>query len=161
MGRDTILILEDDDASRSKLVGLLKDKYKVIEVSNERDGVEVFRKHASSIAVVLVNLMIPAQDNFKVMHHLSKKGFLKRIPFIMITSEKTAEYEKIGYEYGIVSYIKKPIHSDALRQLVDNVVEVFQYKRQLEVTVKIQTEKLKKQNAMLKLMTEKQKQVCM
>lgn len=157
MVRDTILILEDDDANRSRLVGLLQDKYKIQEVSNERDGIEVFRKYASVIAVVLVNIMIPAKDNFMVLNHLSQKGFLKRIPFIMITDEKTAEYEKIGYEYGIVSYIKKPFHSDALTQLVDNVVEVFQYKRQLEVTVKTQTEKLKKQNAMLKLMTEKQK----
>ena len=159
MVRDTILILEDDNASRSKLVELLQDKYKILEVSNEKDGVNVFRKHASAIAVVLVNLMIPAKDNFKVMRHLSEKGFLKRIPFIMITSEKTAEYEKTGYEYGIVSYIKKPFHSDALTQLVDNVVEVFQYKRQLEITVKTQTEKLKKQYAMLKLMTEKQEHI--
>lgn len=54
MVRDTILILEDDDANRSRLVGLLQDKYKIQEVSNERDGIEVFRKYASVIAVVLV-----------------------------------------------------------------------------------------------------------
>lgn len=44
-----------------------------------------------------------------------------------------------------------------MRQLVDNVIEVFQYKMQLEITVKKQTEKLKKQNTMLKFMAEKQK----
>ena len=75
----------------------------------------------------------------------------------MITSESTAEYEKKGYEYGIVSYIKKPFYDDVIRHLVDNVVEVFQYKTQLEITVKKQTEKLQKQNTMLKLLAEKQK----
>lgn len=75
----------------------------------------------------------------------------------MITDGASEEYEKKGYEYGMVSYIRKPFHSDVIKQLIDNVIEVFRYKTQLEVTVKTQTEKLKKQNAMLKRMAEKQK----
>ena len=150
MVRDTILIFEDDVASRTKLAEIFQDKYKVLGASDEREGLKILREHATSIAVVLVNLMIPVKDNFQVMQRLGEKKFLTRIPFIMITSEKTAEYEKKGYECGMVSYIKKPFHSGIVRQLVDNVVEVFQYKMQLEVTVKNQTEKLKKQNDMLK-----------
>ena len=157
MARDTILIFEDDVESRKKLAEIFQDKYKVLGASDEREGLKILREHATSIAVVLVNLMIPVKDNFQVMQRLGEKKFLTRIPFIMITSEKTAEYEKKGYECGMVSYIKKPFHSGIVRQLVDNVVEVFQYKMQLEVTVKNQTEKLKKQNEMLKKLTEKQK----
>lgn len=157
MLRDTVLILENDDISRRKLVEIFQDEYKVLEVSNEKEGIEILRKYASSLAVVLVNLLIPAQNDFQVLQWLSEKKFLNRIPFIMITSEKTEEYEKKGYEYGIVSYIKKPFYADVVKQLVDNVVEVFEYKQQLEITVKNQTVQLKKQNAMLKLMAEKQK----
>ena len=75
----------------------------------------------------------------------------------MITSEETVEYEKKCYEFGIICYIRKPFYPDAIRQLVDNVIQVFQYKKQLEITVKGQTEKLKHQNAVLKVMAEKQK----
>lgn len=157
MARDSILILENDDASRKKLAEIFQDKYKILEISSEKEGIEVLRKHVASIAVVLVNLMIPAKNNFQVLQMLSEKKFLTRIPFIMITNDKTSEYEKKGYEYGIVSYIRQPFHPDVIKQLVDNVIEVFQYKTQLEVTVKTQTEKLKKQNDMLKLMAEKQK----
>ena len=157
MVRDTIMILEYDESSRKKLAEIFQDKYKIQEVSDEKEGIDILRKHASSLAVVLVNLMIPAKDNFQVLQWLSGKKLLSRIPFIMITDEKTAEYEKKGYECGIVSYIKKPFHPEIVRQLVDNVVEVFRYKMHLEVTVKNQTERLKKQNAMLKLMSEKQK----
>lgn len=157
MARDTILILEEDKASRAELAKIFEDKYKILEVSNEKEGVDILRQHGASLAVVLVNLMIPAKAEFHILQRLSEKKFLSRIPFIMITSENTVEYEKKGYEYGIVSYIKKPFYPVAVKQLVDNVVEVFQYKTQLEITVKNQTEKLKKQNAMLKLMAEKQK----
>ncbi len=157
MKRDTILILENDDESRAELVEIFQDKYKILAVSNEKEGIDSLKKHAASLAVVLFNLMIPVKDNFQVLQHLSEKKFLNRIPFIMITSEKAEQYEKKGYEYGIISYIRKPFHAEVVKHLVDNVVEVFQYKTQLEVTVKNQTEKLKKQNAMLKLMVEKQR----
>ncbi len=157
MKRNIILILENDDASRAKLVEIFQDKYKILEASNEKDGIEILRNQASTLAVVLFNLLIPAADNFQVLRRLSERKFPSRIPFIMITGEQTAEFEKKGYELGIVSYIRKPFHADVVRQLVDNVVEVFQYKMHLELTVKNQTEKLKKQNAMLKLMAEKQK----
>ncbi len=157
MVRDTILILEYDETCRQQLTEIFQDKYKIQAVSNEKEGVSILRKQAASLAVVLVNLLIPAKDNFQVLEWLCEKKFVNRIPFIMITSEKSAQYEKKGYECGIVSYIKKPFHPGIIRQLVDNVVEVFQYKMQLEITIKNQTERLKKQNAMLKVMAEKQK----
>lgn len=157
MARDTILIVEDDDASREKLAEIFRDKYKVQAVSNEKEGIDILRKHVASIAVVLVNIMIPARENFQVMRGLSEKRFMNRIPFMMITDERTAEHEKKGYEYGIVGFIRKPFHPEVVKQLVDNVIEVFQYRTQLEVMVKNQTEKLKKQNAMLKIMAEKQR----
>lgn len=156
MKRDKILILEDDEVSRKKLAKIFQGKYQVLEVSNEKEGIDILRECASSLAVVLVNLKIPARDGFQVLQRLSEKKYLVRIPFIMLTGDDTEEYEKKGYEYGIVSYIKKPFYPDAVKQLVDNVIEVFQYKTHLEVTVKKQTEKLKKQNAMLKRMAEKQ-----
>ena len=157
MVRDTILILENDEASRAELADIFRNKYKIIEVSNEKDGLDVLRSHAPSLAVILVNLTIVIKGNFQVLQKLSQRKFLNQIPFIMITSEETVEYEKKGYEYGIISYIRKPFYPEAARQLVDNVIQVFQYKKQLEITVKGQTEKLKKQNAVLKVMAEKQK----
>lgn len=159
MLRDKILILEHEEDSRKKLVDIFQGKYKVFEVTNEKDGIELLREHAASLAVILVNLAIPAKNNFQVLKVLSEKKYLNQIPFIMLTNDQTAEYEKQGYEYGILSYIKKPFHPDAVRLLVDNVVNVFQYKVQLEITVRNQNETLRKQNDKLKQMTQKQKRM--
>ena len=59
----------------------------------------------------------------------------------MITGEDSPESEKMGYEHGVMSYIKKPYQPDVVKQVVENVVDLFQYKMLLEVTVKSQTEK--------------------
>ncbi len=64
MTRDTILILEDDEVSRAKLVEMFQDEYKILEVSNEKDGIDALKNHASSLALVLVNLMITWERQF-------------------------------------------------------------------------------------------------
>ncbi len=153
MVRDKILILEDDEKSRTQLVEIFRDQFKILEASNETQGVDILRKHAASIVVILVNISIPAKNDFQVLQRLSKKKFCRQIPFMMITSG----YEKKGYEYGIVGYIKKPFYPDTVKQLVENVIDVFQYKLKLEVMVKTQNKKLKKQNEMLQQLAEKQR----
>lgn len=155
MKRDTILIVENDEVSRTELADIFRDKYKILEVSNEKDGLDVFKAHVTSLAAILVNLTIVIKGNFQVLKKLSQRKVLSQIPFIMITSEETVEYESKGFEYGIISYIRKPFYPDAVKQMVDNVIQVFQYKRQLEFTVRGQTEKLK--DTALKVMAERQK----
>lgn len=157
MERDTILIVESDRVSGEKLAEIFQGQYRTLHVTTEKEGIEVLRQKAASLAVVLFNLLIPAKDDFHVMQRLSEKKFMERIPFIMITDGQSEEYEKKAYECGVVSYIRKPFLSDVIKQLVDNVIQVFQYKIKLEMTVKNQTQKLQKQNAMLKAMAEKQK----
>lgn len=157
MIRDKILILENDEESRTKLVEIFKGRYKILEATNEKEGVDVLKKNMASIAVVLFNLMIPAKNYFQVLQRLYTKKICNQIPFIMLTSDSTSEFEKKGYENGIVSYIRKPFSSDTVKQLVDNVVEVFRYKLKLEVMVKTQNNKLMQQNKMLKQLAEKQK----
>ncbi len=156
MACNTILIFEEDEATCARLAEIFKDKYKVLRALNEKEGLKLLREHAASIAVVILNIMIPAKDNFKVLKHLNEKRVMSRIPFIMITGDETVEYERKGYDCGIVSYIKKPFSADAVKLLVDNLIKMFRYKGQLELMVKNQTEKLKEQNAALKLMAEKQ-----
>ncbi len=51
MVRDTILILEEDDDSRAKLTEIFQGKYKVLAFSNEKDGIEILRTQAASLAV--------------------------------------------------------------------------------------------------------------
>lgn len=74
MLRDTILILENEEDNRKKLAEIFRDEYKVLEVSNEKEGIELLRAHAASLAVILVNLMIPAKNNFQVLQRLSEKS---------------------------------------------------------------------------------------
>lgn len=155
MEKNTILIIEDVEINRMMLAEIFKDEYKILEACNGKEGIKLFVENFSSIAVVLLDLMMPVMDGFQVLELLSKKELLSKVPFVMITGEDSVEFEKRGYEYGVVDYIKKPYHADVVKQMVKNVIELFKYKTQLEVLVKSQTAKLEAQNELLKKQAQK------
>ena len=155
MNRDTILIFEDNAIDREILVELFRSDYKILEAENGREGIALLKDNIASIAVVLLDNMMPVMDGFKVLEHLKQKHIVSRIPFIMITSENSHDVERKGYEYGIVSYITKPYQPDVVRQVVRNAIGWFQYKMQLEMMVKKQNINIQKQNSMLKQQAKK------
>lgn len=153
MKRDTVLIFEDNEIDRGILAELFRADYKILEAANGREGLELLHQHFASVAVVLLDNMMPVMDGFTVLERLKEKKILAKIPFVMITGESSPELEKKGYEYGIVSYITKPFKSDVVRQVVHNAVGWFQYKMQLEAMVKKQNRDIQKQNAILQEQT--------
>lgn len=108
MKRDTVLIFEDNAIDRSILVELFREEYHILEAGNGKEGIEVLKSHLSSIAVVLLDNVMPVMGGFAVLEYLKDKNILGKIPFIMITGDNSSDLERRGYEYGIVSYIKKP-----------------------------------------------------
>lgn len=155
MKRDTVLIFEDNSIEREMLAEIFRPEYKVLEAANGKEGIELLDSHFSSIAVVLLDYLMPVMDGFQVLDSLRKKKVLNKMPFIMVTGQDSAEFERQGYEYGIVSYIKKPYQPEVIKQVVRNAVGWFQYKIQLELVVKKQNDNIKKQNEVLRQQARK------
>lgn len=155
MKRDTILIFEDNAIDRSILVELFKSDYQILEAENGKEGITLLNNHLASIAIVLLDNMMPVMDGFAVLERLKEKKILNKIPFIMITGEESPELERRGYEYGIVSYVKKPYQPEVVKQVVHNAIGWFQYKMQLELMVKKQNINIQKQNSVLRQQAKK------
>lgn len=155
MKRDTILIFEDNAIDRSILVELFQSEYQILEAENGKEGIELLRNHLSSVAIVLLDNIMPVMDGFAVLEYLKEKNIVSKIPFIMITGESSSELERKGYEYGIVSYVKKPYQPEVVKQVVQNAIGWFQHKMQLELMVKKQNINMQKQNSILRQKTKK------
>ena len=149
MKRDTVLIFEDNAIDRAILTELFQADYKILEADNGKSGLALLNSHYQSIAIVLLDYLMPVMDGFAVLERLKDKNILNKIPFIMITCEDSSEKKKRGYEYGIVSYVKKPYQPEVVKQVVSNAIGWFQYKMELEVVVRKQNESIRKQNGIL------------
>ncbi|MDE6944057.1 MAG: response regulator [Lachnospiraceae bacterium] len=155
MKRDTILIFEDNSIDRAILVELFRSEYKILEAENGKEGLDLLKNNLPSIAIVLLDNIMPVMDGFAVLEYLKEKNILTKIPFIMITGESSAEMERKGYEYGIISYVKKPYQPEVVKQVVQNAIGWFKYKMQLELMVKKQNINMQKQNSVLRQQTKK------
>lgn len=77
MKRDTILIFEDNSIERAMLVEMFKDNYSILEAENGKDGIELLNSHFSSIAIVLLDYLMPVMDGFQVLERLKEKASLQ------------------------------------------------------------------------------------
>lgn len=147
--QDTILVVDDIELNRMILSEIFCDKYKIIEARNGVEALEVLEEHRESIAVILLDVIMPVMDGFEVLQILSKRHLLKKIPVILVTGDTSENTEKKGYDTGVSDIIIKPFDSHIVRRRVDNIIELYRHKNKLESLVQEQTQKLSEQNAVL------------
>lgn len=108
----TILIAEDDAATRSAMEQLIKDvNGKVVLVSNGKDAVDQAIKN-EQISLVLMNIKMPIMNGIEAMQHI--KNVKPALPIIALTAfAMPGDQPKLLY-YGFDDYLSKPINSNVL-----------------------------------------------
>ncbi len=83
MKRDTILIFEDNAIDRSILAELFRSEYKILEAENGKEGIALLNAHFASIAIVLLDNIMPVMDGFAVLECLKEKNIVMQNLVIM------------------------------------------------------------------------------
>ncbi len=76
--------------------------------------------------------MMPVLDGFGVLDHMSDKGYLKRIPVIMITGGATDESDEKAYDYGVSDIIYKPFAARVVMRRTRNMIDLFKRTNDME-----------------------------
>jgi len=118
----TILVVDDDASVRAVADKILrKFGFKVLQASNGREGVEVFKAHQNEVDVVLLDMTMPDADGEEVtrrIHDLSAAEVR-----IIFSSAFTEQYfTKSFANKKFVSFLQKPYRPD---ELVDKVHEAL------------------------------------
>ena len=98
---DYILIVDDVKMNRKILSQLFEKSYKILSAENGKQAIEYIKTYESSIAVVLLDLIMPVLDGFGVLDFMAKENYLSSIPVILITAETRIESEEKAYYYGV------------------------------------------------------------
>lgn len=116
-----ILIIEDNPHIREYLKVLLSKKYKVIEASNGREGLDMAIEHVPDL--VISDIMMPIMDGMSFCYQLKTDIRISHIP-VMILTGKTLIADKIeGYETGADEYLTKPFNEEILQVRVKNLLK--------------------------------------
>ena len=143
------ILIVDDVPTNIKLLYefLQQSNYKVSIAKNAKS---VFKKLEKIVPdLILLDVMMPGMDGFKVCERLKRNPKTRDIPVIFMTA-LTDEVDKVkGLSIGAVDYITKPIHPDEVlarirvhltlrhtqMQLLSEITERTQAERELQAAL--------------------------
>lgn len=144
-----ILIIDDNEISRDILREIFKDDYDVLEATNGIDGLDLVTQYCDSIAVILLDLVMPKMNGYEFVERMTSKNLLVHIPVIVISADRNDKIESELLNHGVADMITSPICPDTVRRRVENVISASFYRQNLEHITQVLQQRLQKSNEMI------------
>ena len=115
-----ILIVEDEDKIRRIIKTFLEKKsFKIIEVSDGKDAVDVFLTEKPDL--VILDVMLPHKNGFYICKEIREFG---NTPVLMLTA-KTQELDEINsFQFGADDYLRKPFSLEVLLVRINKLLNI-------------------------------------
>ena len=149
-----IIVVDDVEINRELLKNILEDDYKVELAEDGQQALQKLEEYQRETAVVLLDLHMPGMDGYAVIAEMKNRGWMRRIPILVISGEFTVEAENQCFELGVSDFIHKPFEGSIVRKRIRNAVELFSYKNQLEQKVQELEKALKRQSHIIQMQEE-------
>jgi len=122
MDKKRILVVDDEEDIRNMLRFRLEAlNYEVFEAEDGQEGLDKARSTKPDL--VILDLMLPKIDGFKVCRMLKFDEKYKHIPIIMFTSRGEKKNKEVGKEMGADLYVTKPFEPEGLLKQIEELLE--------------------------------------
>jgi len=152
MNRQQILIVDDEEVNRAILQSMFEeeqDEYELLEASNGQEAITHIQ-NSRDLVLIMLDLVMPVLDGFGVLEYMKEKELLDSVPVILITSEAVQDSEDRAYSYGAADVIHKPFYPHIVKKRSNNIIELYQNKRNMEIRLKEQEEAIRAQEKEIK-----------
>lgn len=126
-----ILIADDTTVNRKMLCDMLSREYDCIEAKNGEETIDVLDLQYNEIAIVLLDIVMPKKDGFDVLEEMNRRGWISKIPVIMITAEYSEDYINKANRLGAIDYITKPFNFTIVSFRVASTIALYDKQRKL------------------------------
>ena len=126
-----VLVADDTNIHRRMLVDMLKTEYDVIETRDGEEALAVLEELRNEIAIVLLDIIMPKKDGFDVLEIMNERGWISKIPVIMITAEYSEEYISRANRLGAIDYVIKPFNFTIVAFRVASTIALYDKQRKL------------------------------
>lgn len=117
MSSKKVLVVDDEvDLVETIRFPLESEGFTVLVAYNGEDALNQARKENPDL--ILLDIMLPKLDGYKVCRLLKFDEKYKHIPIIMLTAKAQEKDKIIGLETGADEYITKPFDMDELLEKV-------------------------------------------
>ena len=152
--KDKVLRVDDSELNREFLSDILEDDYELLLSENGFDALIQMKNNLNDIALVLLDLVMPEMDGFKVLSYMKKYNWIQDIPVVIISSDFSAENIEKAYELGAEDFINRPFNVSIVKRRVSNLITLYAKQKKLKNIVTQQIyEKEKRSNLMISILS--------
>lgn len=131
--KPSILIVDDSSIIRNSLKRIFDKDYNIIMAKDGNEAIDVITHNILSndnndkqnIVGILLDLIMPVCDGFKVLDFLKSYNLLARIPVAIISGDETRETRKRVYTYDIVDMLEKPFNTEFIRTRINKIISLY------------------------------------
>lgn len=117
-----ILLVDDQESVQKLLDAILKVRnYDVLYASNGLDAVDIALSLRPDL--ILLDVMMPGMDGFKVCQTLKANTPTKDIPVVFLTARGDDADREMGERVGASGFVKKPFRSAELLAIISKLLD--------------------------------------
>lgn len=117
-----ILVTDDSKMARKMVLKTLEDvltfEYEVFEATNGQEAVDLYKLHKPKL--VFLDLTMPIMDGFEALKYI--KEFDKDANAVVISADIQKQAIDKAIELGALNFIKKPIDSSKMQQIIEKII---------------------------------------
>ncbi len=133
----SVLIVDDIPENIDILRGVLDETYELKAATSGEVAVRIAQQALPDL--ILLDIMMPDMDGFRVCGLLKEDPRTSKIPIIFVTALDDQVDESKGFDLGAVDYIAKPVNPDIVRARVKTHLALYDQNRNLEELVRNRT----------------------
>jgi DNA-binding response OmpR family regulator len=117
------ILLVDDEPELVKAIEirLKAADYEVLAAYDGQEGLDKAKKEKPDL--IILDLMLPKMDGYKVCGLLKADTRYNKIPIIMFTARAQESDKKMGEEVGVDAYITKPFEHQVLLKKIKELLK--------------------------------------
>ncbi len=125
----TILVVDDNELNRDVLHALIMDLGHVpLLAENGLSALAQMEKQPPDL--ILLDILMPEMDGYKVLNHMKNDGFLRNVPVIMISAVNDMKSVVQCIEMGADDYLFKPFDPTLLEARIGACLEKKHFRDQ-------------------------------
>ncbi len=117
------LLVVDDSLSVRKIASLFlqANGFEVLTASNGMEALDVLVDQPE-VRFILTDLEMPVMHGYELLAELQRRGFIGRIPVVVLTSRGGEQHKKKAFDLGASDYLVKPFEETSLIETVRKYV---------------------------------------
>ena len=120
--KPTVLLVDDSEDIRTYLRDNLKDKYRIVEASDGKQGWQ--RALSAHPAIIVSDVNMPNMDGIALLKKLKSDNRTKHIPVILLTVLSEEVDQLNGLQTGANDYLTKPFSFQLLNVKINNLLNL-------------------------------------